>query len=107
MLLLRRLERFNGRKLDIYKSLEELKNIQENGKGDDKRAVKLGVSLLENKKVTVLKSEGDAYVDDLLVDLAKKGCIIATLDKGLQSRLDELNVPTIILRQKKYIVMRK
>jgi len=85
----------------LDKTLDELNNIVEKQRGKHKRAALLALRLLKAKKVKVIKTKKDKYVDDILVDLAKeKEIIIATQDKELKKQLEK---PIIVLRQKKYL----
>jgi rRNA-processing protein FCF1 len=91
---------------DLYvldKSLIELENIINSQKGAQKAAARLGKAILEAKKPKTLKTTSKDYVDDIILDL--EGFIIATLDKELRAKLKKRGVRTIVLRQKKYLVM--
>lgn len=86
----------------LDKTLDELKKIEKEQRGKHKAAAKLALALLKNKKVKVIKTTSENYVDDLLVEYSKKGAIIATQDLGLKRRLKK---PCIFLRQKKYLAL--
>jgi rRNA-processing protein FCF1 len=74
------------------------------------KAAKAARSLLEQKAKTaqlnVLPIEG--HVDNAIVAYVQNhtNCIVATQDKALKKRLEELSVACCILRQKKYIQIR-
>ncbi len=87
----------------LDKTVGELKGIVQKQKGKQKLAAALALKLLKAKKVKVIKTEKGKYVDDVLVEMAKKGDIlVATQDRALKKRL---KVPLILLRQKKYLVI--
>jgi hypothetical protein len=85
---------------------DELEKLTKIGKLKDRTAAKVGLKLVHMKeKAKTLKMitvERDKYVDDNLVELTKKGYIVATSDRELQLRLGSY----IYLRQKKFIEMR-
>lgn len=86
----------------LDKTLDELNNIIEKQRGKHKQAALLALKLLKAKKVKVIKTKKDKYVDDILVDLAKeKETLIATQDTELKKRLKN---SIITLRQKKYLI---
>ena len=76
----------------LDKSLDELKKLKYN---------KLALELIKQKNIKVIKTKNSAYVDSQLKKL--KNVIIATNDKKL---IKDLKVPIIILKQKKYLVMK-
>lgn len=99
------IQRIADFKYQLYvldKTIDELKKIIKEQRGKHKAAAKLALALVKNKKVKTLKTTGDKYVDDLLVEQSKKGAIIATQDLGLKRRLKK---PYIFLRQKKYLAL--
>ena len=79
----------------------ELKNLTTKGKGKDKRAAKLALSLLKAKPLNITRSAPDVNVDDELIRLGQKH-IIATQDMPLKRKVKK----KIVLRQKKYLVLR-
>jgi hypothetical protein len=86
--------------------IDELKKIISNSSGKDKAAAKLGLQLLKNKRVKILKSSQKVFkgVDDLLLTTAaKQHCIVATADKELRKKLKKARVPMIVLRQKQHL----
>jgi len=89
----------------LDKTIEELDNIIKNQKGKHKAAAKLALKLIEVKKINVLKTTIDAHTDDLIVESAVKGYIVATQDMELKRKLRQKNAQIITLRQKKYLVI--
>ncbi len=84
-------------------SIDELKKLAEKDNSKESRAAKLLLQLIKSKKLRVmLHPEG--YVDDLLVDYSKRGCLILTQDIPLKKRLTR---PYLTLRQKKRVIMVK
>jgi len=64
---------------------------------------KLALELVKAKNIRVI--EGEGYADDLLVEEARKGSIIATQDIGLKRRLKEIKAKIIVLRQKSHLAL--
>lgn len=98
------LDRICDFKYELYvldKTLNELDEIEKNGKGSNKAAAKLSKAILEAKKPKPLKTTSKDYVDNIILGL--KGYIVGTQDKELRLKLKENGVKTIILRQKKYL----
>ena len=87
----------------IDKSLIELDTIIEHAKGREKAAARLAKAILEAKKPKTLKTTSKDYVDNIILDL--KGYIIATQDSELRSKLRKNGVQTIVLRQKRYLML--
>jgi hypothetical protein len=85
------------------KTIIELNNIINEGKGKNREAAKLAKSILEAKKPKILKTSAEDYVDNIILGL--KGYIVATQDKALRSMLKKHNVKTIVLRQKNHLVL--
>jgi len=92
----------------LDQSLAELDSITsemiKKRKEKDKIAALIGKQLVQKKKVTILKTS-TGKVDDLLVKYGKEGFVIATQDRILLKRLKKAQVTTLILRQKKYVVL--
>lgn len=89
----------------LDRTLQELENLTHKGTGADKRAAKLGMSLLKAKGLKIITTNQDIPVDDLIVNLAKKDIIVATQDKGLRARLKGKGVHLIVLRSQKKLVL--
>ena len=91
---------------EIYvldKSLDELESIIETQKGKEKAAARLGKAILKAKKPKTLKTTSKDYVDNIILGL--DGYIVATLDHDLRAKLKKRGVRTIVLRQKRYLVL--
>lgn len=80
-------------------TLEELNRIYQESKGKYKASAKLALDILKKKNIEIIPEEG--YVDDLLVELSKKGNIVLTQDIELKKRLSR---PYLTIRQKKTII---
>ncbi len=90
----------------IDKTIEELKDIIEKQRGKNKIAAGFALKLLKTKKVAIIETKENKSVDDLIVDISeKKNYIVATQDIDLKKRLKQHNVPLIVLRQKKYLLL--
>ncbi len=63
---------------------------------------KLVEQLLETQDITVLETEGEGIVDDLLVDISDE-YVIATNDKELKQRIKDRGRPVIIIRQRNHL----
>ncbi len=87
----------------LDKSLIELDNLITHGKGRNKASARLAKAILDHKKPKTLKTTSKAYVDRVILGLS--GYIVATQDKILRSKLRKKGVKTIVLRQKKYLVL--
>lgn len=84
----------------LDKSVKELNKIISGQEGKQRHAAKLALSLIKAKKVKVIRTKSEKCVDDLLAELSKEGCVVATQDKLLKSRLKK---PLITLRQRKHL----
>lgn len=88
----------------VEKSLWELDKVATQGRQKEKLQVKLTKSLLKTQNIKILAQDLEGAVDDLLVDLAQKGYIIATQDQELKRRIKH---GLLVLRQKKYLVFQQ
>lgn len=98
------LDRLFPEELQIYtldRSLEELDKIAREGRQKEKLEVKLIKALLKTQNIKIISVAQEGIVDDLLVNYAKQGYIIATQDYGLKQRIKN-NLVT--LRQNKYLI---
>jgi uncharacterized protein len=93
-------------KLVIFEGVcDELTKLMQDS--DVKKQAKLAFALIQSKvtqnNVTMLPIRG--HVDDAILHYvrAHKNCIVATQDKQLKAELKKENIPTLVLRQKKYI----
>lgn len=95
------------------KSILELQNLYEKSSGNFKRNIKLALKLIihlqKTKGLKILSSKTDMYLDDLLVNFLKtnKDYIVATCDKELQKRVLSQGSSVLLVRQKKYLVVKK
>ena len=85
----------------LDKTIDELKNIIEKQKGKSKKAAKLALMLIKAKDLKITAVNSNKSVDDILVELSKKGYIIATSDKEVKKKVKKY----ITLKQKKYLIM--
>ena len=76
----------------LDKTLDEFKN---------KKAQTLALSLTKN--LEIIKTSENKPVDDLLLNM--NNVIIATQDKALKEKLKKRRIPTITIRQKKYLLL--
>lgn len=93
----------------VDKTVDELDKIINTQKGKSKRAAKLALSLLKAKNLKrIVTTDSEKDVDNLILDIisAKKGYIVATLDKELRDKIKEKQVPVICLRSKKYLMLK-
>lgn len=101
------IERIFPEKVEIAvldRSLEELEQIALKGRQKEKLQVKLAKALLKTQNIKIVPCDQEGSVDDLLVDWAKKGYIIATEDQELRHRIKH-NLVT--LRQGKYLIFKE
>jgi rRNA-processing protein FCF1 len=87
----------------LDKSLDELDSIIETSKGKEKAFARLGKAILKAKKPKTLKTTSKDYVDNIILGL--DGYIVATVDHDLRAKLKKRGVRTIVLRQKRYLVL--
>lgn len=80
-------------------TLEELNRIYQESKGKYKAAAKLALDIIKKKNIEIIPEEG--YVDDILVELSKKGNLVLTQDIELKKRLTK---PYLTIRQKKTVI---
>ena len=85
------------------KIIEELKFLYEKGKGKQKQFAKPALSLIENYKIVIDKSE---KADDAVLYTAKKlNGVILSNDKELKKRAKKEKIKTIFMRNKKYLMI--
>ena len=75
----------------IDKTIDELENLNN----------KIALKLIKDFKI--IKTKKDKIVDNLILDLADKNTIVATMDLNLRKKLKEKNIKVLVIRQKKYI----
>jgi len=84
--------------------VDELNRLTTKGTGADKKAAKLGLKLLEAKKIEVLKTEKHLNTDNQIVKVAKSpNFIVATRDKELKGLLQQNNTKIIVLRSNSHL----
>ena len=88
----------------IDKTINELDSLIANGKKQALHA-KLAKSILLKKKVEVIKTSNNTYVDLLILKQATPEYLVATIDVELKAELKKKNVGVIVIRQKKYLEM--
>ncbi|PTD94445.1 DNA-binding protein [archaeon SCG-AAA382B04] len=82
--------------------LNEIQNIYENGKGENKRAASIALDLINDCEIIETEEEGD----DAIMEVAKKyESAVASNDSELIKRLKNNNIPVIILRQQSHLEM--
>ena len=86
----------------VDKSLKELKKVLKEGKGADKKAASIALSLIQDKNINIIPTSTADYVDDILLSLDGIYAV-CTQDRALQKKLEEKGVRIIRMRQKKYL----
>ncbi len=71
-------------------------------KGKDGVAARIALELLTRNKVKTVSASGEGG-DSALRELAQKGYIVATNDKGLRQSLKNTPQRVIVVRQSKYV----
>jgi len=97
---------FNYKLHILDKTIDELNNIIEKQKGKNKGSAKFALKLVKLKKINIIKTKEKLTTDELIIKKAnKKEFIVATQDKFLKKQLKLKNIPLIILRQKKTLIL--
>lgn len=101
--ILSELERLGFDSLIVPKPVVlELEKLSTEARGLDRRAARIALSLIKDKRFEILEAEGK--VDDLIVDLAiKLGAAVLTNDIELKKRLCSKNVSVVYLRGKNHL----
>jgi hypothetical protein len=90
------------------KSLSEIGNIIRDQKGAQKKAAELSLKLVKNfinnNKINIIPAK-TGYIDREILDISDKDTLVATQDVVLRRKLKEKGVRTIMMRQKKYLVI--
>jgi len=83
----------------------ELEVLAEKGRGEDKVAARIGLELLSEKRVSVIKGVPGFSADEDLLGFAEKGrdIIVCTNDKMLKKELREKGVKVITMRSKSHL----
>ncbi len=77
-------------------SVRELEKIYTQGRGKNRAAARIALSLLE--RCTIIEKNG--FTDDIIMDLADKNTAVLTNDTELKKRLCSKGVTTVYLREK-------
>jgi uncharacterized protein len=89
----------------LDKSIDELNKIIAEQAGKAKKAAKIGLQLIKAKKIAVYPTDIPGSVDDIIVELVKKGDFIpATQDRALVKRVKAEKGRAITLRQMRYLI---
>ena len=99
---------FNYEVVVLDRTIYELNGIVQSQAGSDKAAARLGLQLLETKKVRVISTKTATFknVDKIFLEMAAgERLIVATQDKLLKQELKKLGSKVIVLMQKKYLVL--
>ena len=84
----------------IDNSVKELEKIIETGSGKDKAAAKLGLMLIKQKGINLIKGCKN-LVDEDIIELSKdENTVICTQDKELKQKIKK---PVVVLRQKSHL----
>jgi rRNA-processing protein FCF1 len=84
----------------VERTYKELDYIANKDGQKVKRAVKLALDIIKTKNIKTVSCDQEIGVDDQLVELSKKGYIVATQDVPLKRLLVSGHIE---LRQKKYL----
>ena len=80
--------------------LREIKRLSESGNTNERLAARIGLKIAE--QVEVLSIEGDS-ADRVLLELAKKGFIVATNDRELRRKIREAGGLTVFVRKRDHL----
>src|SRR3989339_1295599 len=84
----------------LDKTILELNNIFTQQTGKNKQAAKLALSIIKQKKLSLIPTE-EGQVDDLLVAYSLKGYVIVTQDLILKKRIKKAGGIALTIRQKR------
>ena len=86
--------------------IEELNRLTSQGRPIEKRRARFALNLMRTWGVEVVESPSCVRVDDAILECAlKRGCVVATNDVELKSRLRKLGVPVVYLRGGKRLAL--
>lgn len=101
----------------LEETMKELRKIASEGKGNDQRAAKLGLLLLEQqqtkyrstsesqcKDLKIIPGSG-TYADDAILAIAEDDCFVATNDTALKHRLLDRGIRVVFLKQQQYLTV--
>jgi len=86
---------------EIFTLYSIIKELEEISKGNSKDAECARVALIILNAEGVKKIKSDGPVDPSLVELSKKGYVIATQDKNLRTKIKRRKGRVVIIRQNK------
>jgi len=89
----------------VDKTIGELERIVENQKGKHKFAAKIAMQLIKKKKIPQIKTK-EGHVDDLILELLDKDTILATQDALLRRKALKKGVKVILLRSRRYLLLK-
>lgn|SRR3989338_1528474 len=89
----------------LDKTVGEIRKIIKEQSGKSKEAAKVALQLVEKKRLNIVKTS-DGKVDDLILSLLDKDTILATQDELLIKRAAAKGSQLIMLRSKKYLVIK-
>ena len=80
----------------IDKTIKELKG---------KKLENLAKTFLQKNQISKILTTQQKNVDSLILSNLKKSTIVATQDKNLKEKLKKRKMPTITIRQKRYLII--
>lgn len=89
----------------VDKTIGELKQIIEKQRGKHRLAAKIALQLIKKKDISIIKTK-EGRVDDLILQLLDKDCILATQDELLRKKAVKKGITEIVLRSKKHLVLK-
>lgn len=92
-------EKYPGNRLFTLDLVVDEANSIEEGKYGD-----LVEKLIESEDISILETEGNGFVDDLLVDLSDE-FLVATNDKELKNRILDEGRPVMYIRSRSHVVV--
>lgn len=100
---LKRILDFPFRMFIVDKTLDELDSVIEKQGGKAGAYARLAKAVLKANGVSLIKTKKDRIVDELILDAAGEGIIVATMDADLKRKLKEKGVSVVVLRQKSHL----
>ena len=99
----RELERFGRPEfLTIDLVMDELRKLS-SGSGQDASYARLGLSLIEEKEVSVMETHGTNADQEIERLASEQDLVVCTQDRELQERLRREGLSVVSLRQKRYL----
>ncbi len=87
----------------LDKTVGELNKIISEQRGNKISAARMALELLKRKDLKIIRTPFPKPADDLLVEEAEKGAIVATQDSALKKRIKGKKGRIIFLRNKKFL----